>query len=61
MSPVVALGPNVLAVFNGPVGNKYDNAMLGTALALVMLIISVIGIRLSARTRLPSASSNTPR
>jgi amino acid transporter len=51
LSPVIALGPNALAVFGAPAGNKYDNALLGTVLALIMLIISVIGIRLSARTQ----------
>lgn len=51
LSPIVALGPNVLAVFNAPTGNKYLNAIIGTALGLVMLIISIIGIRLSARTQ----------
>jgi amino acid transporter len=51
LTPVVAIGPNIMAVFNGPTGNKWDNVALGTAVALVMLIISVIGIRLTARTQ----------
>src|SRR6266566_6845322 len=50
LSPVVALGPNVLAVFGAPTGDKWDNVLLGTALTVVMQVISVIGIRLSART-----------
>ena len=51
LSPVVALGPNVLAVFGAPAGDKWDNVILGTMLTVVMLVISVIGIRLSARTQ----------
>ena len=51
LSPVVALGPNVLAVFGAPTGDKWDNVLLGTMLTVVMLVISVIGIRLSARTQ----------
>ena len=51
LSPVVALGPNVLAVFGAPTGGKWDNVLLGTMLTVVMLVISVIGIRLSARTQ----------
>ncbi len=51
LSPVVAVGPNILAVTGGPAGNKDGNAVVATALALVMLVISVVGIRLSARTQ----------
>ncbi len=51
LSPVIALGPNLLAVFGGPAGNKYDNAIVATVVALATLIISVVGIRLSARTQ----------
>jgi amino acid transporter len=51
LSPVVALGPNVLAVFGAPTGDKWDNVLLGTMLTVGMLVISVIGIRLSARTQ----------
>src|SRR6266566_6267806 len=34
-----------------PTGDKWDNVILGTMLTVVMLVISVIGIRLSARTQ----------
>jgi amino acid transporter len=51
LSPVVAVGPNILAVAGGPSGNKVDNAVVATVVAVFMLIISVIGIRLSARTQ----------
>src|SRR5205814_4454106 len=47
LSPVVALGPNVLAIFGAPTGDKWGNVLLGTMLTVVMLVISVIGIRLS--------------
>jgi amino acid transporter len=51
LTPVVAIGPNIMAVFNGPTGDKLDNIALGTILALGMLAISVVGIRLSAGTQ----------
>jgi amino acid transporter len=51
LTPVVAIGPNIMAVFGGPADNKWDNVALGTAVAFAMLIISVAGIRLSARTQ----------
>jgi amino acid transporter len=51
LSPVVAAGPNILAVAGGPSGNKAGNAVAATVVTVIMLIISVAGIRLSARTQ----------
>jgi amino acid transporter len=51
LTPVTALGPSVLAVFNANANSKWPNILIATALVLVMLIISVIGIRITARTQ----------
>ncbi len=51
LTPVTALGPSVLAVFNQSANSTWPNIGIATALVLVMLIISVIGIRITARTQ----------
>jgi len=51
LTPVTALGPNVLAVFGQPANGKWPNVLIATAIVLIMLIISIVGIRLSARTQ----------
>jgi amino acid transporter len=51
LTPVTALGPSVLAVFNRPSNSTWPNIGIASALIVVMLIISVIGIRITARTQ----------
>jgi amino acid transporter len=51
LTPVTALGPSVLAVFNHSANSKWPNVLIATALVVVMLIISAIGIRITARTQ----------
>jgi amino acid transporter len=51
LTPVTAIGPSVLAVFNQPTGGKWSNIGIATVLVVVMLIISVVGIRMTARTQ----------
>ncbi len=51
LTPVTALGPSVLAVFNSQANSKWPNIAIATGLIVVMLIISVIGIRITARTQ----------
>jgi amino acid transporter len=51
LTPITALGPSVLAVFNHPANSKWPNVGIATALVLVMFVISVIGIRITARTQ----------
>ena len=51
LTPVTALGPSVLAVFNQPANSTWPNVGIATALVVVMLIISVVGIRITARTQ----------
>src|ERR1700728_2933768 len=51
LTPVTAIGPSVLSVFNQPSDSKWPNVAIATGLVVVMAIISVIGIRITARTQ----------
>jgi len=51
LTPVLVLGPNVLAVFGSSGTSTWPNIAIATAIALVMLLIAVVGIRLTARTQ----------
>jgi amino acid transporter len=51
LSPVVVLGPSVLAVFGASTTSTWPNLIIGTVVVLVMLVIAVAGIRLTARTQ----------
>lgn len=51
LTPVTALGPTVLAVFNSSANSEWPNVLIATGLVLVMATISVIGIRITARTQ----------
>jgi amino acid transporter len=51
LTPVTAVGPSVLAVFNQPANGKWPNIAIATGLVLVMMIISIVGIRITARTQ----------
>jgi amino acid transporter len=53
---VLVLGPNVLAVFSSnPSTNKWAYIAIGTAIGVIMLVIAVIGIRITARTQVGMA------
>src|SRR5215831_10606729 len=46
------IGPSVLAVFgNGAAGGVWADILIGTAIIAVMLVIAIIGIRITARTQ----------
>jgi amino acid transporter len=51
LSPVVVLGPSVLAIFGASTASTWPNLLIGTLVVLVMLVIAVAGIRLTARTQ----------
>ena len=51
LTPVTALGPSVLSVFNSPANSKWPNVLIATGLVVVMAAISVVGIRITARTQ----------
>jgi amino acid transporter len=48
---VVILAPSVLAIFGRPANSTWPNVLISTAVVLVMLVIAVVGIRLTARTQ----------
>jgi amino acid transporter len=54
-SGIVVLGPSVLALFNTSPTARWPNIFISTALILVMLVIAVVGIRLTARTQVGMA------
>ena len=51
------IGPSVLAVFtnSNSAGNTWAYIGIGTGLSLVMLVIAIVGIRISARTQVGMA------
>ncbi len=51
VSGVEVLGPSVLAVFGNSATNTWGNIAIATAVGLVMLIVAIIGIRITARTQ----------
>jgi amino acid transporter len=54
-STIDVLGPSVLTVFGADATSKWWNCLIAVALCLVMLIIAVVGIKLSARTQVSMA------
>jgi len=55
VSGVEVLGPSVLAVFGSNSTSTSANIAIGTAVGLVMLIIAVVGIRITARAQVGMA------
>jgi amino acid transporter len=51
LSPVLVLGPSVLAVFGASANSTWPNVAIATGVAGVMLVIAVLGIRPTARTQ----------
>src|SRR5271163_801041 len=51
LTPVIAVGPSILAVFNQPSDSTWPNVAIATGLIVVMATISVVGIRMTARTQ----------
>jgi len=49
---VVVLAPSVLAVFGSSATSTWPNILIATAVVLVMLVIAIVGIKLSARSQL---------
>ena len=48
---VVVLGPSVLAIFGDSALSTWPNIFISTAVIVVLLVIAVVGIRLTARTQ----------
>ena len=55
ISGVVVLAPSVLAIFNASASSIWPNILISTAVILVMLVIAVVGIRITARTQVGMA------
>ena len=55
VAEILLLGPSVLAVFGSTSTNTWAWIAIGTAVGLVMLIISVVGIRITARAQVGMA------
>jgi amino acid transporter len=52
VAAVTVLAPSVLAVFGQNQNARWPNILIDTAVGAVMIIIAIIGIRLSARTQI---------
>src|SRR5664280_1978182 len=52
VSGVEVLGPSVLAVFGADAANVWANVGIATAVGLMMLLLAVVGIRITARTQI---------
>jgi amino acid transporter len=52
---VEVLGPSVLAIFNST-GGAWSDIAIATGLSLVMLVITIVGIRITARTQVGMAA-----
>src|ERR1700753_3752845 len=55
VAEVLLLGPSVLAVFGSASASTTDYVIIGAATGLVMLIIAVVGIRMTARVQVSMA------
>ena len=55
VAEVLLLGPSVLAVFGSTSTNKWAYVGIGVAMGLIMLVIAVIGIRITARVQVSMA------
>ena len=55
VAEVLLLGPSVLAVFGSSSSNKWAFVGIGVAMGLIMLVIAVVGIKLTARVQVSMA------
>jgi amino acid transporter len=55
VSGVVILAPSVLAIFNVSSTSTWPNILISTAVILIMLLIAVVGIKITARTQVSMA------
>ena len=55
VSGVVILAPSVLAIFNSTATSTWPNILISTAVILIMLVIAVVGIKITARTQVTMA------
>ncbi|MGH3198999.1 MAG: APC family permease [Streptosporangiaceae bacterium] len=55
VAEVLILGPSVLAVFGSSSTNKWAFVGIGVAMGLIMLVIAVVGIKITARVQVSMA------
>jgi amino acid transporter len=55
VAEILLLGPSVLAVFGSTSANTWASIGIGTAVGVVMLVIAVVGIRITARAQVGMA------
>jgi amino acid transporter len=55
ISGVVVLAPSVLAIFGATATSTWPNILISTAVIVAMLVIAIVGIRLTARTQVGMA------
>ena len=55
ISGVVVLAPSVLAIFGATATSTWPNILISTAVIVAMLVIAIVGIRLTARTQVAMA------
>ncbi|HXZ77825.1 MAG TPA: amino acid permease, partial [Streptosporangiaceae bacterium] len=51
VAEILLLGPSILAVFGSANTNPWAWVAIGTAVGVIMLVIAVVGIRITARTQ----------
>jgi amino acid transporter len=56
VAEVLILGPSVLAVFGSSSTNKWAVVGIGVAMGLIMLVIAIIGIKITARVQVSMAT-----
>src|SRR5499427_6528738 len=55
VAEILLLGPSVLAVFGSTSTNTWAWIAIGTAVGVVMLVIAIVGIKITARTQVSMA------
>ena len=55
VSGVEVLGPSVLAIFGSNSSSTFGNILIGTIVGVVMLVIAIVGIKITARTQVAMA------
>ncbi len=56
VAEILLLGPSVLAVFGNSSTNTWGYIAIGTAVGIVMLVIAIVGIRITARVQVGMAA-----
>ena len=56
VAEVVVLGPSVLAVFGSSSSSNWAYIGIDTALCVIMLVIAIVGIKITARTQISMAA-----